>query len=357
MCKTTFTLKTSLGETKKNSLEVNNCNKNPTSLSEKIGDCNYYIERFKDFMERHKNCKHEPPEYYFGKLREKGKLTMEEKCIIYLRTCSSTRLAILGETETQIEIKDREKKRLKEDEHSPYKYKRGEVEKVPMPEHSYGYKYCIAFTKLLNKKQGYTLSAKGKEWLIRTKLRLQKNIEKGVVEKYYISTFNNKYNLRNSLVLEKEIHCGNEKIEIIILPSTGFLPIMRTYSEKNKKIGICSRYVPIGTKEINKFYENIELDNKKFQDFAFATHPDAYNPEEMSKLPIDDLVIIGLTPEFKEFLKKETWEQIGIVWDNINLKEVSEASWERLKEIIKDKGMKIIEKTKENLKKIWEYIF
>ena len=132
---------------------------------------------------------------------------------------------------------------------------------------------------------------------------------------------------------------------------------MRTYSEKNKKIGICSKYVPIETKKINKFYENIELDNKKFQDFAFATHPDAYNPEEMSKLPIDDLVIIGLTPEFKEFLEKETWEQIGIVWDNINLKEVSEASWERLKEIIKDKGMKIIEKTKENLKKIWERIF
>ena len=37
MNKTTFTLKTSLGETKKTSLEVNDCNKNPTSLSKKWG--------------------------------------------------------------------------------------------------------------------------------------------------------------------------------------------------------------------------------------------------------------------------------------------------------------------------------
>ena len=33
-------------------------------------------------------------------------------------------------------------------------------------------------------------------------------------------------------------------------------------------------------KNMSSFYTNIELNNKKFQEFAFATHPDAYNPKK-----------------------------------------------------------------------------
>jgi hypothetical protein len=54
----------------------------------------------------------------------------------------------------------------------------------------------------------------------------------------------------------------------------------------------------------------IELDSTKFRKYAFDSHPDCYLKSGLLKLPADDLVEIGFTPEFKEFFKLETIMQI-----------------------------------------------
>lgn len=72
--------------------------------------------------------------------------------------------------------------------------------------------------------------------------------------------------------------------------------------------------------DLNKFYKNIELYNIKFQSFAFPTHPDAYNSGEMSKLPAHDPIRILLTPDMKEWMGAETWEQAWTMAKNMNTK-------------------------------------
>ncbi len=54
----------------------------------------------------------------------------------------------------------------------------------------------------------------------------------------------------------------------------------------------------------------IEMDSPKFRKYAFDSHPDCYLKSGLLKLPVDDLVKIGFTPEFKEFFNLETWVQI-----------------------------------------------
>ena len=61
--------------------------------------------------------------------------------------------------------------------------------------------------------------------------------------------------------------------------------------------------------------------NHRFQEFAFATHPDAYNPKAMSELPIKDLALVGLSPDFKEWMGDGaygTWLQAAIVAANMD---------------------------------------
>lgn len=319
MNKTTFRLITELGEEKTTDLMVNVCNKEPNTIAicETGKECNYYVNRFKDFMERHKNCNHEPPEYYFGRLRKLGELTPRQKALIAIGTGSPNRLAPIGTTEVMQNIEKAEREQIKKDQKSPYKYKRGKIEKIPSPQESYGYKYCKAFTELLEDRGAWKLSNDGKKWLRKTRRRLQEYLEVGVYDKYYVSQLNHDYNLRNGLVNAK----GRPQQETI-----------------------------------KRFYTDIELRNNKFNEFAFATHPDAYNPKDMSNLPINDLILIGFTPELKEFLKKETWEQVSIVWDNIDMRKISDTTWRQIKDNVREMGQKVgerLEKTKENLRELW----
>ena len=54
----------------------------------------------------------------------------------------------------------------------------------------------------------------------------------------------------------------------------------------------------------------IEMDSTKFRKYAFDSHPDCYLKSGLLKLPADDLIKIGFTPEGKEFFKLETIMQI-----------------------------------------------
>jgi hypothetical protein len=54
----------------------------------------------------------------------------------------------------------------------------------------------------------------------------------------------------------------------------------------------------------------IELDSKEFGDFAFASHPDAYWEAGLGELHPLDLLRIGWTPDFKEWLDKKSRVQV-----------------------------------------------
>jgi hypothetical protein len=290
------------------------CNYNPPPIGK--GTCDYYTERFKNFMKRHPDCLHTPPVYYYGSLRdikEKGKLSEYEKTIIRLKALAKMRLSIFGDVNGHVEIEAAERQRLKEDNMLP-QYVKGNRTVIPTPHASYGYKYCTAFTNELMPK----LTKTGQDWLKKAKMDLQTYMEQGVVDKKYISKYNKPYNKKNKFYFEKGKLKGKINHEILVF-----------------------------------FYNNIELNNTKFQSFAFATHPDAYNPESMSKLPVNDLIRILLTPEIKEWVGTETWEQAWIMAKNMNYESVTKSTWVQLKEDTR----KIIEKQGNKLKHYWDEIF
>jgi len=116
---------------------------------------------------------------------------------------------------------------------------------------NYGYKYCNKF----NLETMPKLSQEGKKWLLNTLRRLQFFMEQGVVNASWKAKINIKFN--------------------------------EEYLNNNPK----------------KFYEGIECRDEDFTQFAFATHPDAYNPKMFKKLTCEDLSIIGLTPSDEYKLK------------------------------------------------------
>ena len=110
---------------------------------------------------------------------------------------------------------------------------------------NYGFKYCSKFSKETMPK----LSPQGKEWLRNTLERLQTFMEAGVVDREWKADINEAYN---------------------------------DYIDKKG-----------GAK---KFYTGIECRDSDFTKFAFATHPDAYNPSMFKNLTCQDLITIGATP-------------------------------------------------------------
>jgi len=132
----------------------------------------------------------------------------------------------------------------------------------PIPDYyrDYGYKYCDRFKNETME----NLSPEGQDWLDRTLRRLQENMKSGLKNGYY----NN--------VLEDE--------NIIVE----------------------------------------ECNPDAFKDFAFATHPDAYSPSEMSGLSIPDLYNIGTTPDMAEWGSTSTWSQAWTVAKNMDYEELGE---------------------------------
>ena len=156
----------------------------------------------------------------------------------------------------------------------------------------YGFKYCTAF-----KEETYEeLSGKGKVWLNRTLKLLQEYMELGVVDKTYLATVNKAYNKRHDL-----------------------------------------------PKNITKFYTGIECRNDDFRDFAFATHPDAYNPKVMQTLPCSDLILIANTPAYKEWLSGATWEQAIIMGKHMNITDIMLGCLDESSSYLADKIQDIFE--------------
>jgi hypothetical protein len=133
----------------------------------------------------------------------------------------------------------------------------------------YGKKYCQRFVVETKPK----LSEDGKKWLERVLKRLQVYMEDGVVGLNMKSLHLGKDNLSDKIDDEYD---GNEQ----------------------------------------EFLKGIECRSEDHRLFAFATHPDAYAPQEMKNLLCSDLIHIGLTPDIKEWhgFGENTWSHAGDTW-------------------------------------------
>lgn len=268
-------------------LNVEICDKNVVQSfnNRQYGSCDFYRFRYDDFIRRHKHCKHMPPVYYFGEMRE----------LSFWSAIDNIRewwTPSLTDEMRQVSVS------VEEVEKQGNKYK-------PVPSTSYGFKYCTRFSKILMPK----LTQRGQIWLTEARYKLQEFMELGVINKTYTAT----YDIILTDLLEDNF---NDNFKPSILERI-------QYRNEPKELE------KIKNEKMNKYYTNIEIDNDRFQEFAFATHPDAYDPKKMKSLPADDLMKVMSTPDMKEWLGAATWAQALIMARNLDYREITEATLER----------------------------
>ncbi len=261
------------------------CKRTPLS-SPARGDEEYYEWRFNNFMERHVTCAHEPPVYYYGLLEDPVILLKKQdeeakKAEEGIRSRIKEVLKYIQETWDDITLNPKQlwlglDPELRKRQKKAKQYVKNDHDVMPNISKSYGYKYCLAFGKLLNPK----LSAEGQIWMSKALNYLQEYMEAGVVDLNWVAEKNKDFNRENGL-----------------------------YNKVKREA----------------FYTDIELNNARFEEFAFATHPDAYLNAEMEKVPLADLVRISITPDLKEWGKGATWLQAKIVAKELAKKELQKA--------------------------------
>ncbi|MEJ5053398.1 hypothetical protein [Sphingobacterium sp. MYb382] len=264
-----------LPSSKDNYLTVYTCDKTVVRSYENIGfgKCEFYQFRYNDFMRRHKDCGHVPPHYYYGPMLE-----MNEKTTRFYDTYALTqemKSAPVNMLASAIKMENR-----------------NGVDTKPLLSHSYGFKYCVRFTQVLYPK----MSSVGKDWLMKARKRLQVLMEEGLIDYSYEAKY------------DKIIDWMEGSFNVNFKPNTQEI---RIYGNDDKAKSAKKR----------DYYKNIELINHRFQEFAFATHPEAYDPKKMSELPIIDLARIGLSPDLKEWIGEGaygTWLQAAIVAANMD---------------------------------------
>jgi hypothetical protein len=125
---------------------------------------------------------------------------------------------------------------------------------------SYGYYYCSHYgAELLPQ-----LSPAGRAWLVSARKFLQKNLEKGLEQ-----------NMRGNVIRMTSQKPGNGSFEM----------------------------------KVPQFH--LELNGKRFKEFAFKTHPLAYLDGGIAGLPLTDLYNILKQPRLQEWGSWDTYEQVG----------------------------------------------
>lgn len=257
------------------------CNMKPNKIQ--ISNEKYYIDRFLDFMNRHMFCKnHIPPQYYYGTINtvlpsekdlESSRIDIDKAVLYWIEKLNPIGFMKINQTSIDDIILTAKRVKIELEKYIDQEQKKENTnwlwhanqKVIPYLSYSYGYKYCVAFGKILKP----YMSNEGKLWVDRTLINLQLYMEQGLIDKSWISQkskrFNSKYNLERQRAL---------------------------------------------------FYDYIELDNVRFKEFAFATHPDAYLAGGLSvllwKWKLKDLILIMLTPDFIEWTDSSTREQAMI---------------------------------------------
>lgn len=184
-----------------------------------------------------------------------------------------------------------------------YSYKTGrKVGGCVAPDYymNYGFKYCSAFKEETYEKLSYG----GKVWLDDVLIKLQDYMEMGVVDKHYLGGLNEEFT--------KEIRVN-------------------------------------GGPQV--YYTGIECRNDDFRAFAFATHPDAYNPKVMQTLPCSDLIAVANTPAYKEWLSGATWEQVIIMGKNMDIGDITLGCLDEAATTLVEKTQEIFEDLAERFTK------
>ncbi|MBV6881776.1 hypothetical protein NG800_018415 [Epilithonimonas ginsengisoli] len=256
-------------------LKVEICDKSVVQNfnNRQYGSCDFYRFRYDDFMRRHKNCGHMPPVYYFGEMRKVSSWSVIDDINEWWTLSLTEEMKKVSVSVLEIEKQGN-------------KYK-------PVPSLSYGFKYCTRFSRVLMPK----LTARGQAWLTESKIKLQEFMEKGVIEKTYAAIY-------DTMLVDELEDNFNDNFERYDWDTWSYI-----FDQEKQK----------------QYYTNIELDNNRFQEFAFATHPDAYNPMKMQKLPLEDLIRVALTPDLKEWFGEGWWmtlKQAILVGTNYNMNEI-----------------------------------
>ncbi len=67
----------------------------------------------------------------------------------------------------------------------------------------------------------------------------------------------------------------------------------------------------------------LELDDERFEDFAFSTHSTAYLQAGLLELPLDDLLKIAVTPDVRDLLRPDGIVQIVDLLEEVSLHDVA----------------------------------
>ncbi|PTL84673.1 hypothetical protein [Vitiosangium sp. GDMCC 1.1324] len=83
-------------------------------------------------------------------------------------------------------------------------------------------------------------------------------------------------------------------------------------------------------------FAQLERDPEAFKKFAYDAHPDAYVNSGLYKLPAQDLMKIGTTPDLKDLFTKDGLRQVAVALSKMNPGDAVNVAKESFKELVHD---------------------
>jgi hypothetical protein len=83
-------------------------------------------------------------------------------------------------------------------------------------------------------------------------------------------------------------------------------------------------------------FAQLERDPEAFKKFAYDSHPDAYVDSGLYKLPVQDLIKIGTTPDLKDLLTKDGVRQVAVALSKMKPEDMVNVAKSTLQELMND---------------------
>lgn len=83
-------------------------------------------------------------------------------------------------------------------------------------------------------------------------------------------------------------------------------------------------------------FAQLERDPEAFKKFAYDSHPDAYVQSGLYKLPVQDLVKIGTTPDLKDLFTKDGLRQVAVALTKMRPSDIPNLAKASLKDLWND---------------------
>jgi hypothetical protein len=105
----------------------------------------------------------------------------------------------------------------------------------------------------------------------------------------------------------------------------------------------CDRFSSLGPKDLTPKgmedpagFAQLERDPAAFKKFAYDSHPDAYVDSGLYKLPAQDMLKIGTTPDLKDLLTKDGVRQVAVALSKMKPEDMVNVAKASLKELFND---------------------